>query len=1725
MPIDTTSTAGAPYFDDWSASGNSAKNYLKILFQPGRSVQARELNQIQSGIQSQIDKFGSHLFKEGSPIIDGEINIDNKVQYIDLTLTANGVSAASDASRPLIGKEIYADAASATPATNPSAVDVKAVIVDYENITDNDYRIYLRYTSSTTTFDNGSRAESAIKVGTAVGTYLSQDEALSGQASAVDASYAVKISNTKGIYFVKGYFVETQAQAKYVTFTAKKTAPVTNLNGKVGFLVVESNKTAVNDSTLYDNATGAPNYSAPGADRYTITLDLAFITTDAGVDSTPAYVVPPTTANLIDSLQVNDSKIYATVETKYNILGERLAQRTFEESGDYTLQPFQLDLREHLKIGGNRGKFTAGAQGGSADKFIAAIEPSIAYVKGKRVEVQSKQEIVVDKGRNTTLRETGVKFQAKFGNYIEVDTITFLPKADGTTTYTLFDAVSGGGNNLGTCNIRGIEYTGQIYRIYLTNLSLGSNLLRSAKSITGAGDNDGSVTFIGNADAAKRVGFALHDTDISNEIFSLPSRFVKTLEDSSGSVSTTISIPERKVLQNTATTGSATGADTVVISAGSDVFYHDNPNEYIITAENDGAVFPCTGVTLASNNAQATLAFTNDGTTHVDVIASVRTTATKKTKTKAVKTVTVTLNCDSVGQSVNIGTSGDDAINIFEAKIGSTEYVDFVTLDNGQTATSYGQPKMILSKLIPGVTGNQSFTVKFCHFTHSASGSGFFSVNSYPNVNSGTSTNSAGGNVARQEITAPTGVSLLDCLDFRDGASIDPNGTIEIGSLTAYLSRHDRICLRSTGELEYVEGDALGNAPAEIPDDSLLLYDLELPPYVSSVADIEIGYTDNRRYTMRDIGKIDRRVKNLEYYSSLSLLEQSTKDKQIFDNLGERFKNGILVDEFKGFSVANTQEPAYAMAMEPERGILRPTFTGKTFSMYLADNTAADNSPAGSTPMGAHDHVRLKASSFSDFINQPFASTAISVNPFDVASWVGELEISPKSDEWKDITKRPDVIVKQDQVNEAILGLVNDELASQGIRWNDWETTWTGEPKTTSLGWFNSAGAKKIFGKEHKHQRNCNCGHRNTFTVPAQNGGTLKARVQNGEVQIANVSVDSKQIREGMSQFATLETVTESLGERVVDVSFVPFIRSRKLYFRALGLKPNTVVKAFFDGIDVSDYTVPTAFVEFRDDSTRTDHTDDSPGNISSATLTTSDAGTITGYIVIPNNSDLRFRTGERDVIIADATATAAGELDLANARTYAKTQYSARGLLQTTEETVLSTQRIQINDKVETQERTVNTVLDTVATKVRHRDPLAQTFLIDGDLYPGGVFLKDIDLYFRELDDNLPVRIYLASTETGIPTQRIIPFSEVQKYPSRELAVAAGVVANGASNTEKDKHVAFGTTDASRATTFTFKSPIYLKPGTEYAVVVLSNSPNYTLWHSEVGGTDVTAGAGGQRITKNPYTGVALKSANASTWTPDQSKDFKFTIRKFNFATGSSNLGTNGYSSQFTTILPAGVSASSPLKISSVNLLATTIKLPKTGISFNLALNGTNHSLTPGRALELPSEVTIDAASDMVLTTTLTTQDSNLTPMLDVNRLTVQTFSNVINKPTGNDEVSRGSTGEAVDGHGKATARYITKTTELANAASQIDMFLDVKRPSPDCDVFAFARFDGSGSYVLLDSADIPVSTGFTEVSFTTSTTSSSTSFSSFEIKIVMVSDDIAVIPQCKNLRVIATA
>ena len=70
----------APYYDDFAEN----KNFHRILFRPGYAVQARELTQLQSILQNQIERFGSHVFQEGSVVIPGGISINTDYYSVQL---------------------------------------------------------------------------------------------------------------------------------------------------------------------------------------------------------------------------------------------------------------------------------------------------------------------------------------------------------------------------------------------------------------------------------------------------------------------------------------------------------------------------------------------------------------------------------------------------------------------------------------------------------------------------------------------------------------------------------------------------------------------------------------------------------------------------------------------------------------------------------------------------------------------------------------------------------------------------------------------------------------------------------------------------------------------------------------------------------------------------------------------------------------------------------------------------------------------------------------------------------------------------------------------------------------------------------------------------------------------------------------------------------------------------------------------------------------------------------------------------------------------------------------------------------------------------------------------------------------------------------------------------------------------------------------------------------
>ena len=85
-----------------------------------------------------------------------------------------------------------------------------------------------------------------------------------------------------------------------------------------------------------------------------------------------------------------------------------------------------------------------------------------------------------------------------------------------------------------------------------------------------------------------------------------------------------------------------------------------------------------------------------------------------------------------------------------------------------------------------------------------------------------------------------------------------------------YIGRKDKLVLTKDRVFKAIQGIARLNPVLPSDDeDSMTMYNLDIPAYTFNSSDIDTQYIDNRRFTMRDIGKIEKRMDMIEYYTSL----------------------------------------------------------------------------------------------------------------------------------------------------------------------------------------------------------------------------------------------------------------------------------------------------------------------------------------------------------------------------------------------------------------------------------------------------------------------------------------------------------------------------------------------------------------------------------------------------------------------------------------------------------------------------------------------------------------------------------------------------------------------------------------------------------------------------------------------------------------------------------------
>jgi hypothetical protein len=1099
-----------PYYDDYSES----KGFHRILFKPGVAVQARELNQLQTILQNQVSRFGNHVFKPGSMVIPGSIKFDPNFNYVKLLTTYNSadIDVTNYLNRELIGQ----------------TSGIRAQVIKVEAATGTDApTLFVKYLDS-----GSSRTATSFSPGETISTNDTGTLYFATVSSINPTGKCLGASISDGVYFVKDNFVKVFANTiildKYLS----------NSNYKVGLEVAETIKNSDDDESLLDPAISTFNYFAPGADRYKIELILSkrLVSNTISSDS------------FIELIRVIDGKVVnLTDKPGYNVLADELARRTYDESGDYTVKPFNLRFIEHAKSSVNSDGYLNASDGGNVSLAIAVLGAGKSYVKGYEVETLSNRFLTFSKPRNTA-NVTNAVVRTQIGNYVEVTNPYGIPNFTSNLIdvglYDQYTATPGSaaGALVGNAKIRGFEspssnamlaastfktflfdvnmksgYTferdvKQLYHdsvsdtgyvspaftaniVHTTNTILTGSVTLTNGSTTVTGVNSVFTTelkagdyihFSSDSANAYRVASittntalaidrnyplasisgvdttrdaaAIVDNDKASYIFPMPNNVIKELSD--------ITIRTRRVFYGTlssnvislstavgTTFASRTDQDyvAVVVSGG-------NAGKYY-KIESDEIVF-----TDAPTNRNINIDLTDYGLTNQDVLiytTIIKTNPVAKAKTDTASSTTLTVQADCQASVISLGVA--DAYSLSNVRMSanafgtaylesnSSDITDNFTLETGQTSTYYGISKVKLKPGRPVPTG--PIKISYNYFTH---GTGdYFSVESYPSYENIP-------NFTDQGIV----YSLRDSIDLRprisnDGANFKNTGAVRTEFLdysndfqtdySYYLPRTDKIYLTSDGKVTYKEGVSSLNPVEPIaPTEAMPLYVIQHPAYGFDINnDSTFTPVDQKRYTMKDIGKLENRIKNLEYYTTLSLLELDTAVFSIKDEFGlSRFKNGFVVDSFKGHGIGDVRNLDYNISMDFETGELKPAFVQNNY--LLVEQTPTDSARTSAGYVLKNNSTAMLAYSDEEYITNSVSSTTESINPFDNYSFTGSMQLTPPGDTWFNTSDKP--LIYRDNTG-AYDTFIPDSVgeATYGSVWNSWKQFWYSPQNTDAV--------------------------------------------------------------------------------------------------------------------------------------------------------------------------------------------------------------------------------------------------------------------------------------------------------------------------------------------------------------------------------------------------------------------------------------------------------------------------------------------------------------------------------------------------------------------------------------------------------------------------------------------------------------------------------------------------
>ena len=920
------------------------------------------------------------------------------------------------------------------------------------------------------------------------------------------------------------------------------------------------------------------------------------------------------------------------------------------------------------------------------------------------------------------------------------------------------------------------------------------------------------------------------------------------------------------------------------------------------------------------------------------------------------------------------------------------------SFDNGQRDSYYDHASITLKPGAPQPKGNLLVLVNYYQHT---GGDGYFSLSSYLNSTKPETYQqipfykSAYGTVyylrdsvdfrpARTNATSTFEYKYNNSGDNRYGVFIPTDLSTYATDYTYYLGRKDKLVLTKDRSFNIIEGTPSTTPlfPAE-PDGSLVVAKLSHNPYTGYIptevpngtsADLSIEKVKHKRYTMHDISGLENRINNIEYYTSLSLLEQNAHSLQIPDAYGvNRFKNGILVDDFSGYGTADTSSDDYNTTINRREKIMTASQSvdnyplqsvAKVYNGGVLSSSAISSLGYSINSDGNVNYFTLPYTT-ANVASQKFASRTVNINPFSVSDVEGVLSLTPNMDNWVDKNYEPSLLITDPNLKIYKEGTTNNIL-----QYGDWKTTvgTSTVTRTTTAAGTTTTTSTPIT----RTQQNIVGNYDNISNTYAMNNGY------------------------------------------VTDVSILPYIRPQEILLRAKNMQLKTTINAFFDGVDVKNYIRKSNIVEltsvsgtFKEDdivgyysggsyyptgrvagvyvypgttnvrlyivgdnqSTYTstgillniyyNTAGTSASSTASGTLSSTghyagrivNANTTTSLVLSPlasaNNNYYNGNTvyisvgtgaGTSATISAydgtTKTITLSSAVTVANGSVYSIGTFTTNeagnfyGLFNVPANTFHNGQRTfrfdnSINGnqtstttfsqgsfyseglqtraqnidfgaspsgakntftKTEIQNSTqITSTFRAAATAAGGRgmgsgsgatDPLAQSFTISKDVYPNGIFLKSIKVFFatKPTSDNSTVKLSIVGTLNGYPNGETLDHSIVVLTPDKV----------NVSNLPQYL-------DQTASTSFDFSVPVYLQPGVLYAFILKTDSSDYTVWSAYNGDTALASSVKNlptdatpstiTKISAAPFIGGIFKSQNAQTWEADQNQSAMFVM------------------------------------------------------------------------------------------------------------------------------------------------------------------------------------------------------------------------------------------------------